>query len=265
MKNSFRSVAPWLLSLFIAVFFAACDTTDNPTEPDPDVQAPADLKAYSLDGKIGLVWTLSSSESQTNFGVYEITAVESQTSANPQVRTVAKGVSNYVFDGLTNGTRYTIMIRAKTSKGKTSANQATVEWSPAVRNTNDISNKTIDIYATTSSTKPSGILFNGTGNKVEVISQAGADWKQRGDAYFYTTSTSDNTLKIMSADLAQNNTGMKTTYFSTVSYDANDLDASTAQTSAPPAATYTSQKLISIIDQVAPNGKVYWARIQGAG
>jgi hypothetical protein len=252
----------FLLPLIMMAFFAACDNSNNPATPtDPDVSAPAMLKAYSDDGKVGLTWTLSTSESQSNFGTYEITYNEVGSSST-QIRTVAKGSSSYVVDGLTNGKQYNFIIRSKTTQGKASTDFQNVTWAPAVRNTLDINSQTIDLYETASTQPKSGLVFNGTGNHCEVLSQAGADWKQRGDVYLF--SYNSTSLKMNSANLAVNNPGVRSTKFSTVVLPVDDLGASGALTSPPAAATF-SDSYITVVDQSVTQSSMYFARIQGSG
>ncbi len=259
-------IKSWLvlfLPIVLMVFLAACDNSSNPTTPtDPDVAAPTMFQAYSDDGKVGLVWTLSTSESASNFGTYEIT-YNAVGSTSTQIRTVAKGSSSYVVDGLTNGTQYNFIIRSKTTQGKASPDFQQVTWSPAVRNPLDINGQSIDVYETASSQPKSGLVFNGTGNKCEVLSQASADWAQRGDVYLFTVPGTTN-LKLNSADLAVNNPGQRSTKFYSTPYQVDDLGASGAMT-APPAVALYSDAFIPVLDQAVSKSLMYFARIQGSG
>ena len=66
----FKKWSIFLLPLVLMAFFAACDNSSNPTTPtDPDVSAPTMFKAYSDNGKVGLTWTLSTSESASTISV----------------------------------------------------------------------------------------------------------------------------------------------------------------------------------------------------
>ena len=264
MKLHFKVFAPFLLSLFLGLFFASCDNSSTPVTPDADVTEPTNLQAYADDGKIGLTWTLSVSESQSNFGTYELTYWETGTSGNTQVANIQKGSSSYTITGLVNGKRYTAQLRSKTTAGKTSAGYATIEWSPAVRNSTDMNGQVINLYATTSAQPKSGMVFKNGSNQCEILSQAGADWANRGDIYFFAQSNTSQVLSIKSAHLATGNPGSKTTYFSTMSYDVDDMNASNAQSAPPALSTYTTTS-IDFIDQASAKSKVYWGRIQGLG
>ena len=265
MNKYFQILTSALLVLSVALFFAACDTTDNPTTPDdPDVSAPTNLKAYSDNNKIGLTWTASTSESQTNFATYEITVTASQTGQAVGVFNAAKGSTSYTITGLTNGTRYTAIVRSKTTKGKTSTDQANIEWAPAVRNATDKNGVSIDVYATTSTQPKSGVLLNGAGNLVEVVSQAQSYWKQNGDLFLYAATSSSTTLELRSPHLATNNTGDKTTQFWKNYYEVDNFDGGSAITSPPPVGEYTDSK-IDLADASVSRSRVYFARIQGTG
>lgn len=264
MKLQFKAVAPFLLTLFLVMFFASCDNSTNPTTPDADVTEPTNLQAYSDNTKIGLTWTTSVSESQSNFGTYELTYWETGTTGSTQVASIAKGSTSYTITGLVNGKRYTAQIRSKTTAGKTSTGYATIEWSPAVRNATDLNGQIINLYATTSLQPKSGMVFKNASNQCEVLSQAGSDWARRGDIYFDAQSNSAQVLSIKSANRATKNPGDKTTFFSTQSYDVDDLNASSAQSAPPAYSTYTTSQ-IDFIDQTVSKSKIYWARIQGLG
>ena len=270
MKSYLRSAGSVVALAFLCAFFASCNSSTN-TPTEPAVSAPSDLKAYSDDGKIGLTWTLSSTESQSDFGTYEITYYPSGNASVAQVVNVAKGNSSYIITGLTNGTRYTIQIRSKSTSGTTSSDLSTVEWSPAVRRTtyNDQGNIIpIDVYATTSSLPKSGIELNNLTNVI-VESQAGTTWAANGDLFLYASSSSSTTLELRSPELAVNNPGVKLTKFWNGGGAANDyyefdnLDAASALTAPPVVADYSENK-ITILDAAVSHARVYFARIQAS-
>jgi len=256
MKTHFIKLSATLCA-FALISFVGCDstTTDPVTPSDPDVAAPTNLMAASGDGSIFLKWTLSTSESQSNFGTYSITYLNRSTNESKSA-SVAKSQTTYRLDGLVNGTEYTITMRSVTQNGKQSSDLASINWAPAVRQSTDDQGVPIKVYATTSSLNSAIDLYNAMG-KAEVIPQSGADFKTRGDFYFFAASSTSSTLSIISPAEA-NNQG-EVTQFSTTTINADDLDSQYA--SEFPAASTFSLKQIDINDGTAATGKIFFARL----
>lgn len=257
MKH-FKILPTLLLIASILLTFNGCDEeTDSPTDPtdDPDVTSPTNLVAASADKALLLEWTASVSESASNFGTYSLTVFNQSTNTSQEIA-IAKGTTKARVDGLSNGTRYLLTLRAVTTKGKKSSGFAQIEWSPAVRQNTDASNQVIKVYATTSANN-SAIDFYNSAGKAEVIPQSGQEFKDRGDAYVFATSSSTTYLEIKSPDQASNK-GLET-QFSTVSANVDNLDDH-LQASMPSAGTF-STKIIRIDDGSYTTGKVYFGRL----
>lgn len=242
----------------LSLGFSGCtEDDDNPITPVDEVVAPTQLRAYSDDGIIGLDWNPSASETQSNFKGYYIKLVEVGTTDTTNLRADA-GNGAYI-DELTNGIRYYIRVYAEDTDNNLSANYSEITWAPATRQYQDNQGNEIQVYATTSATKPSGIdIYNASG-KAEVISQAGTAFAQRGDLYVYAETGTSQALEIRSAQNAQNNPG-PITYFNTKSPEDADNLSGIVQTSPPNDANYTLQS-ISIGDGPATIGKMYWGKL----
>jgi hypothetical protein len=244
-----------LIIAALLVFVAACD--EESTGPiDADVSAPTDLRASSDNEAVILFWTPSVSESQDNFGGYRITVFNKET--NQSFFANAPKGSGHRIANLSNGTRYDFTVHAVTSQDKPSAESRTIEWAPAVRRDVNQNNQEIRVYATTSTTFNSAVdLFNASG-VCEVIAQSGQDFKDRGDLYVFAPSETSNFLVIRSPSTA-NNQGLET-QFSTVTYDADDLDLQFA-TTPPSSATYTTAE-VTIPNAPVNIGKVIYGRLK---
>jgi len=252
------------MKLFISSFFAvvlvfsltACDD-DGPSGPDdPDVAAPTNLRASSADEALVLSWTPSASEAQDNFDGYKL-HVENQSSFEYFYENAPPGNGHFI-SGLSNGTRYIVSVRAVTKSGKESPTEVKIEWVPATRRSVDAGGQTIRVYATTSTTFNSAIdLFNPDG-KAEVIPQASELFRTRGSLFVYAPDATSNFLVMRSPHTAGNQ-GLET-QFSTVTYDADDLDEHFATT--PPAThTYTRSDM-SITAAPIALGKVVYGRLK---
>lgn len=245
-----------LLAAVLLVGIAACDE-DSTNEPvDPDVSAPTNLRASSDDQAIILTWDNSSSENQDNFGGYKIRVLDQDT--NEFFFTNAQKGSGTRISGLKNGTRYLISVWAVTSLDKESASFVSIEWAPAARREVNQDNQAIRVYATTSTTFDSAVdLYNESGI-TEVIPQAGQIFRDRGDLYVYAPNGTSNFLELRSPSTA-NNQGLLT-QFSSVSYEADDLDEQVA-TTAPATSTYTGQE-VTISNGTFSKGKVVFGRLR---
>lgn len=244
-----------LLLTMVLVFAIACD--EETTGPiDADVTAPTDLRAASDNEAIILDWKPSVSETQDNFGGYKVTVRNTETNQS-FFENAPKG-SGHRIENLSNGTRYEITVHAMTSQDKPSAGSATIEWAPAIRRDVNQLNQPIRVYATTSVTFNSAVdLYNASG-VCEVIPQVGDVFRERGDLYVHAPNETSNFLVIKSPSTA-NNQGLET-QFSTVFYNADDLDAQFVTT--PPAnATYTSAE-VTIPNSPVSEGKVVYGRLK---
>ncbi|MDX9759586.1 MAG: fibronectin type III domain-containing protein [Bacteroidota bacterium] len=244
-----------LLLTTLLIFATACD--EETTGPiDADVSPPTDLRAASDNEAIILDWKPSVSESQDNFGGYRVTVRNPETNQS-FFENAPKG-SGHRIENLSNGTRYEITVHAVTSQDKASADAPMIEWAPAIRRDVNQLNQEIRVYATTSTTFNSAVdLFNASGI-CEVIPQVGDIFRDRGDLYVHAPNETSNFLVIKSPSTA-NNQGLET-QFSTVFYNADDLDAQFATT--PPAiATYTTAE-VTIPNSSVTTGKVVYGRLK---
>ncbi|MCB2206478.1 fibronectin type III domain-containing protein [bacterium] len=251
MEKRFRI----LMIVALLVVFSACDEESTNEPVDPDVAAPTNVRASSSDEAVILHWDPSSSEGQENFGGYKIN-VKNEDDNTSTVVNAPRG-DGHTVTGLLNGTRYVFTIWAVTTQDKESPTSVAIEWAPAIRRYVNQTGDPIRVYATTSSTFNSAVdLFNASGI-AEVIPQAGQEFRDRGDLYVDAPNTTSNFLRIVSPDAA-NNEGLET-QFSTVSYDADDLDEQFA-TTAPSTATYSKHD-ISITSAQVSAGKVIYGRL----
>jgi hypothetical protein len=246
------------LALLISVTFVACDEDgDNPITTDPEVAAPTNLMAASADNAVILSWTASLDETADNFGTYDISVLNLATNATLVPKSAPKGATGLTISGLTNGVRYQFTIRSRTDLGNESTDFATIEWSPAFRQNQDVNNFPIKVYATTSTSFNSAIdLYNSNG-KAEVIPQSGQTFKDRGDMYVYASSSS-STLSIISP-MEANNQGMETQFSNVTPVDVDALDNQLA--SEPPAGSTYNQKSITLDNAGVSAGRIYWGRL----
>lgn len=256
MKH-FRILTLIALAAVFATFTACDENTTDPVDTDPAVAAPTNLKAASADDAVFLSWTASIDENASNFGSYDIVVLNKSTNETLAPRTVGKGINSVRIDGLTNGVRYQFTVRSVTDLGKESTNFATVEWAPAVRQNTDNNGVPIKVYATTSTSFDSGVdLYNAMG-RAEVIPQADAVFRDRGDLYVYAPNTTAD-LEIISPDLA-NNQGLATQFSTVGPIDGDNLDELHADQ--PPTNGSYSLKKLMISTGTVSAGKVYFGRI----
>lgn len=244
-----------LFAAILMLSLTACE--EETTGPvDADVAAPTILRAASDDEAVILNWVPSTSETQENFGGYRITVLDKETN-DTFFENAPKGTGHRI-ENLKNGTRYQFTVRAVTSADKESPGYATIEWAPAIRRDVNQANQEIRVYATTSTTFNSAVdLYNASGI-CEVIPQSGPEFQNRGDLFVHAPSTTSNFLVIRSPNTA-NNQGLET-QFSTVSYDADDLDEQFA-TTAPATGTYTTPE-VTITSAAVNKGKVIYGRLK---
>jgi len=256
--NKFSLIKTLALAVLITAMFTACDEEDaNPITPDPDVQAPTNLRAASADGAVFLTWTASQSESQENFGSYDINILDKSTNQSLAPRTAGKGINSIRIDGLTNGVRYDFTIRSVTTQGKKSADFALIEWSPAVRQNQDAMGLPIKVYATTSTLFNSAIDLYNIDGKAEVIPQSGAEFRDRGDLFLFASS-STSPIILRSPDQASNK-GLETQFSTVAPIVTDNLDDQLAAT--PPLSTTYGLKEFTIGDGTVAAGRVYFGRL----
>ncbi len=254
-SNMFKTLA---VALLLAVPFTACDEDDdNPITTDPEVAAPTNLQAASGNNAVFLSWDASVDENEDNFGSYEITILNKANNETLAPRTAAMGINDIRIDGLTNGVRYQFTVRSVTDLGNVSTDFATIEWSPAARQTTDNNGLPIKVYATTSTQFNSAVdLFNVDGD-AEVIPQAGQEFQDRGDMYVFAQT---NTAPIFIKSPAEaDNQGLITQFSNQTPVDVDNLDDQLAL-EAPADDSYTLDEL-EIPSGTVETGHVYWGRL----
>lgn len=246
------------VALLLVVPFTACDEDDdNPVTTDPEVAAPTNLQAASGHNAVFLSWNPSIDEEADNFGSYEITILNRANNETLAPRTAAKGINDIRIDGLTNGVRYLFTVRSVTDLGNVSTDFASIEWSPATRQTTDKDGLPIKVYATTSLQFNSAVdLYNVDGD-AEVIPQAGQEFQDRGDMYLFAE-TNSAPLFITSPAEADNQ-GLITQFSSQTPVATDDLDDQLALE--PPADDSYTVKEIQLPDGAVQSGRVYWGRL----
>lgn len=251
MEKRFRI----LLVVMLLFAFSACDEESTNEPVDPDVAAPTNLRASSSDQAVILRWDPSSSEGQENFGGYKIN-VKNQDDNTSNVFNAPRG-DGYTVIGLDNGTRYVFTVWAVTTQDKESPTSVGIEWAPAIRRSENQIGEAIRVYATTSTQFNSAVdLFNPSG-VTEVIPQAGTEFQDRGDFYVFAPGNNSNFLEIRSPSTA-NNQGM-VTQFSSVTYDADDLDEH--YTTTPPRVSSFTNQEVSITNAAVSTGKIVYGRL----
>ena len=191
----------------------------------PSAAAPAALMATSFDSaSVGLKWTLSADESNSDFTGYKLYINKpggAKDSAN-----IMKGTNIYIASGLDEGTVYTFDLYAlKSVSNKTVMSpKVTITWSPASRFIENVNNAEIRFYESQSLLGSGLQLFNSSGGapKCLTVATGGTDW----DLGLYTTG---NTVTFGSAKniLAEYSsfTGIaKTVQISSTTYDVTSLN-----------------------------------------
>lgn len=166
--------------IIIAVVFAAmvfgawlgCNKDDNSNTPTTQpIVAPTNLRAYSAGPtSVGLLWNLSTSESDASFNNYLVT-VKDPSGTVVGVSSVAKGTPNVTVNSLSEGVIYTFVVRSTAAAGVVSSDSQSVRWSPARRYTTDSANGApIQLYEFRSTLGASGLQFNSNGSYAKVRS-----------------------------------------------------------------------------------------------
>lgn len=116
-----------------ALFFTACEE-DTPVTTDTAPAAPTGLMALSLnDSTVRVKWTASTSESNSNFKDYELTASGANGAGDLTFTPAAKGETTVNLTGLKKGVKYTVSVKARSTTLSSAA--ATVECAGATRMT----------------------------------------------------------------------------------------------------------------------------------
>lgn len=245
---------------FIALFTTGCDEDSSPTDPsDPDVSAPTNLRAVSDHGKVGLMWTASTSINQSNFGSYRITAVNKNTGVSTSFD-VPKNATEGGITNLNNGTRFQFTIHSVTTQGKLSKDSSTIEWSAAVRHTNDMSGLPIRVYATTSTLFPSALDMHNDNMKAEVLPLLGAAFATRADLFVFAQNNTSVDLEIKSPHLSTVNPGLVTEFSNVPSVNVDSLNQDYSTT--PPATSTYILPSIKVSDALVNTGRIVYGRLK---
>jgi len=258
-----RSTSVFLSFALVLVLFLGMTGCDNATDEPvlPAVTAPTNLQAISDDGKIILSWTVSTSESQDNFGTYKV-AWTNPTTGITQTANVAKGSSTYTILGLENGVEYDIIVRSVSTDGEESSDFAQIVWAAAKRFDKDVNNQVIRVYATTSNLPSMMDFYNSASGGPEIFQLLDNSKNKNGDFFLYAANTTTPSLEIRSPSLSQSVPGLRVTKFSTVSFSATDLnDPVLAQLTPPSASSYSALKIALSTGVMDKN--VFYARVQG--
>ncbi len=160
--------------LILGITWLGCksdSTTEPPGTTTPTVQAPTNLRAYSAGAtSVGLLWDLSSSETDTILNGYLVVAKDPSGTVVAS-NNIAKGTPNTNVTSLTEGVIYTFVVRATGRGGIVSSDSASVRWSPARRYLNDSTlSIPIQVYELRSTVGASGLQFNSNGSYAKVRS-----------------------------------------------------------------------------------------------
>ncbi len=251
------------LSKFLVVFLVAvpailavnCNKSDenNPVTPNlPTLHAPTNLRAYSASQtSVGLLWDLSSSESDTAFLNYAVT-VTNPAGSLVTAKSVAKGSVSTEVTGLTEGIIYTFVVRAAGTSGIRSADSASIQWSPAKRlTTDDVNGPPIQVYEFASTLGASGLQFYSTSAGAALTQSLVSGNPDRVLSDVYLASNQDGSISLNDISLVLSSS--KSTHLSTVTRDATDLDD--PQLVPPDASTYT------LLTYTIPSGTVSASKI----
>lgn len=253
-----RSVLVLLISLSMLLQVQCKKDDENPLTPTPiTLRAPTNLRAYSASiTSVGLLWDLSTSESDTAFVNYFL-KVKDALGSTVTTQSVSKGNPTTVVTALTEGVLYTFVLRSAGTGGVLSADSASVIWSPARRLTTDSTNgPPIQVYEFASSAGASGLQFYSVSSgsaRTQSLSPSNPD-RALSDVFLQTDIGGTISLNnLVSSGLAS----PKNTVFSTVTRDAADLDD--PQLSPPAISTYTSLS-VQIPSAAASQAKILYAK-----
>ena len=247
-------ILPSLLAL--AFLISSCDnSTTEPTQTTA-VRPASNFRAYSASStSIGLKWSASLDENSSAVAdpAYRISIRDSVgTSLEIQA---AKGRDSAVVTGLVEGRVYTFTLKVNPGTNATSTDSVMVRWAPASR-FNTSGGAPIDVFETASATFPSGLdIFSSTAGGPNTLSLTSGS-NSLIDLFVFTSGTD---LLIRSASLSTVIATPKTTFFSTVTTDADNLDDPQV---APPAASTYSTLEVNAFSTTGALGKIFYGRTQ---
>jgi hypothetical protein len=260
MRNNIMRLALILLVTLPMIFLVQCKNEEsNPTTPAaPSLNPPTNLRAYSASiSSVGLLWDLSTSESDAAFVNYALT-VKDPLGSVVATQSVSKGNPTTVVTGLTEGVIYTFVVRSAGTAGIYSADSASVLWSPARRLTADSTNgPPIQVYEFASSAGASGLQFYSVSSGSARTRSLNVNNPDRVFSdVFLQTNTADGSISLNNL-VSSGMASPKNTVFSTVMRDATELDDPML---APPAiSTYTSLT-VQIPSTVVTQAKILYAK-----
>ncbi len=145
----------------------------------PSVNPATAVMATSKDDKsVSLKWTASADAGATDFQGYWIYVYAMGSNPGDPIE-IAKGTTEYLATGLTEGTIYNFDVHAvKTYGGNYLLSpKASVKWSPASRFIMNINDDNIKMYESASSFGSGLQLFDATGGAPKTLkTSSGADW-----------------------------------------------------------------------------------------
>lgn len=244
------------------VFVSGCDEEEEgPTTPGQTTIRPAsNPQAFSASStSVGVAWTASPDESSSDVLNPAYRIIARDTLGSSSVLTAVKGQSTVTFTGLVEGRVYTFSIKVLVGAGAVSNDSVTVKWAPAKRRNGEGTGSTpIQVFETASSSFPSGLdVYSSTEDGPVTRSLTGATNSLIDLFVFTDTGSSD--LLIRSAHLSSVISTPKTTFFSTVSVNADDLD--NPQSAPPDPSTYSIAE-VRIASGASATGRIIYGRTQ---
>jgi len=259
--SSIRFLITISLVCLTGLALSGCENTEDlGTSPNQIVIAgPSNLKAFSLDStSVGLTWNLSPDElmAEVKNPAYQINARDSI--GNMFLITAVKGQSSATFPNLREGRVYTFVIRILVDSTAASTDSSVVRWAPAKRRERE-GNAPIQIFESASASFPSGLdVFSASANGPVTLAISGAS-NALIDLFVFTESGSQDLL-IRSASQSTVIQVPKTTFFSTLSIDGDDLND--AQSAPPAISTYSQLELRIQASTNITVGRIFFGRTQ---
>ena len=167
-----------LVGLAFGATWLGCKSDSETTSPPATttIVAPTNLRAFSAGpNSVGLLWSLSTSESDASFNNYLVTTKDPSGTVTG-VSNVAKGTPNFTILSLVEGTIYTFVVRSTGAAGVVSTDSVSVRSSPTRRYTQDSTNgPAIQVYELRSTLGASGLQFNSNNAYAKVRSLNGGN------------------------------------------------------------------------------------------